>query len=501
MDVSRTVTEGIKVWLAGGGVLLALAWAWIPRRAAVGLLGALVLVAGVNYARFGPKTLLERVDAYDLVHYYLNAKYFDELGYYDLYPACILADVENGGPYHGEPRSYMAQDAAGHALRPLGHAIARGREVKEAAFTPERWSAFTADFLYLSREVEGIDEKMWRQLIQDHGYNGTTVWTTIARPIASAVPVQYVKALGWIDVGLLAVGLGAIGWAYGGVPALWAALFLFVTYSARWPTYSWAFLRYDYVAALMVGLALMRKGRTFWAGVVTGYAATLRLFPAMWLYGPGARGFAGLAGRVVHRHLLVFLGGFLLAVAALQGLALVSLGVEPARVHLENMEDHNRAEQLSSRRIGLALALPYRGGLLPKNLPKETKELIDHQKPLRFALGGLVLLVLGWGLRKGDDDEAYAYGFLPFFLLTTASYYYYVVRVPLIAMHAARLGERGKARHVAGLAMLLALEVFSNWAETRYPEHRVFLVGTLAWGLFAYAVTMALWTVRDSYRR
>jgi hypothetical protein len=217
----------------------------------------------------------------------------------------------------------------------------------------------------------------------------------------------------------------------------------------------------------------------------------------MWLYGPGAKGFAGLAERKVHRSLLVMLGGFLVGVAVLQGAAFVDLGVDAARLHLENMEDHNSSEQLSSRRIGLALALPYQGGLLPKSLPKETKVLIEHQKPLRYGIAAVMMLVLGWGLRRARDDEAYAFGFLPFFLLTTASYYYYVARLTLVVLHA---GEPTKPKHAVGLAMLFGLELFSNWAETRYPSHRVFLIGTLAWGLALYGAVMALWYLWDGRR-
>jgi hypothetical protein len=261
----------------------------------------------------------------------------------------------------------------------------------------------------------------------------------------------------------------------------------------RWPTITWAFLRYDYVAGMLVALALVKKGRYFLAGVLTGYAATLRFFPAMWLYGPGAKGLASLP-KVVHRQLLVLLAGFVIGAGALQGLAAATLGAEVVKVHLENMEDHNSSEQLSSRRIGLALALPYRGEILPKNIEKARKALIEDQKPIRFAIAGAVMLLLGWALRKVDDDEAYAYGFVPFFLLTTASYYYYVARVTLVAMHASRLD---RPKHAVGLAWLVGLELWTNWAETTWPDHRVFLIGSLAWGLCGYVALITGWTLLE----
>lgn len=506
--ISRTASEQWKVWLAAVAIGLVLVWRWLPRKVAMGALVVLTLVSGLNYARWGSRTLFERVDTYDLIHYYLNAKYFDELGYFDLYPACILADRENNGPYYQESahQLYMAQDASGHHLEPVEHALRRGAAVKAEKFTPETWAAFSHDFLYLQRALPGLNGEMWRQLIQDHGYNGTLVWALEATPLVQ-VPVQWVKYLGWVDVGLLGVGVGAVAWAFGSGPALWVVFFFCLTYSTRWPTITWALLRYDYVTALLLGVSLLKRGKPLWAGVMTGWAATLRLFPAMWLYGPGMKGLFGLLSRKVHRSLLVLAGGFLLGAAVLQGVAIGVFGAEPAKVHLENMEDHNSSMNLSSRRIGLALALPFELDpdvkAHPKSLPKSTKEVIERQKPLRFALAGAIMLLLGWGLQKMPDEEGYAYGFLPFFLLTTASYYYYVARVTLIVVHAAGASAPGPSRnrHTAALAWLIGLELFSNWCETTYKEQRVYLIGWLAWGLLVYAAGLAIWTAVDAWRQ
>ena len=331
MDVSREFTEIVKIWLAGGAMLLALLWVWIPKRVAQNALVALTLVAGANYARWGPDSSTWRVDAYDVLHYYINAKYFDELGYYDLYPAIILADVENGGPFFkGQGDKYMAQDAAGHAIQPISHGVARGRVVKQG-FAPERWQQFTHDVLYLQREVGcrvklpngactvELNDELWRQMLQDHGFNGTTAWTVLAEPIAQVVPVEGIKWLGYIDVVLLAAGLALVAWAYGGTAAAFTAIWFLVGYTQRWPYLSWVFLRYDWVFALMAAAALLRKGQPLLAGVFAGWSATLRMFPAMWMWGPLAKGLAGLSKRHVSRPLLVLAGGFLLGVGAVEG--------------------------------------------------------------------------------------------------------------------------------------------------------------------------------------
>lgn len=495
LGYSRDVSEIYKIWILVPAILLALGWRRLHPRLALGALLILTLVAGVNYSRLSKKLLVERVDTYDLIHYYLNSKYFDELGYYDLYPAVIKVDMENGGPYFRSEGIFLDQDERGVHLEPISVALTKG-EITKQRFTPERWAEFSHDFLHLQRKMKGLDEETWNQMVTDHGFNGTAVWTAIAKPIASVVPVEQVKWLGYIDIVLLGVAVGCVGWAYGSVPALWCLFFLFSSYSTRWPTLSWAFLRYDYVAALMIAMSLLRRGKILWAGVFTGYAATLRMFPAMWLYGPGAIGFSNLVQRKIYRAGLVFLMGFMLGIGVLQTIGTLSIGADNVVVHFENMEDHNKSENISSRRIGLALALVYDGKLLPKIITQGHKMIMDEQKPLRFAIAVVSMALLGWGLRKRRIDEAYAFGFLPFFLLTTASYYYYVTRITLFILHAAGLEQR---RHRVGLALLLSLDLFSNWAESLYPKYRFFLIGYLAYGLFGYTLLMALWYAIGSY--
>ena len=199
-NVSRAASEGYKVWIAAGGVGLALIWGLLPRRIATWTLAGLVLVSTLNYGRWGPRLVAEHVDTYDLIHYYLNAKYFDELGYYDLYPAIVLADYEDDGfDYPRQGNKYMAQDPHGHFFADIPHALDRGREVKSEAFTPERWAAFSYDLAYL-QDLPGMNDKLWRQMLQDHGYNGTPVWTVLARPLAELTPVEQIKHLSQLDL-------------------------------------------------------------------------------------------------------------------------------------------------------------------------------------------------------------------------------------------------------------------------------------------------------------
>ncbi len=496
---TRDRSESFKVWILGAGILLvALRWAWHrwvePRAGARALwsgrglsflLLALCITGTANYGRFGTYVVRDRVDVYDLIHYYLNARYFDELGYYDLYPACILADLENGGPwFRPNPPTFLDQDERGYEVKPISEAIDRGREVK-AQFTPEAWAAFSHDFLLLQRETYGLTKDYWWQLVNDHGFNGSPAWVGYASPIARLVPVESVKLLGYLDLVLLLGAVGAAWWAFGGWSAGFVLLFLVTTYSTRWPTVTWAFLRYDYAVGLILGAALVRKGRGFLAGLCTAHAAAMRIFPLLWGFGPGVQGFWKLVRhRRIDRFALLFLAGFVTWLVVLEANFAIRYGTHSIASYWSDMATHMEPANLSSRREGLAIALAFRGEV-DAGWSEARIDRVDRQEPVRMAVAALILLPLAWALRRADRAEAYALGFIPYFALTTASYYYYVVRAPLVAVYG---GNLRSGRHAVALAFLLAVDLFSNVAEQHLGGNRIFVIGWLGWSLLAFCI-------------
>ena len=506
IKINRDFTERVKVWILAGAILLVVVrWAWLrwlePRAGSFAPVGrrylgvamlALCMAGVLNYGRFGTHVIGERIDTYDMIHYYLGSRYFDELGYFDLYPACILADRENGGPhFRPDPETYQAQDENGYSILPFQQAITKGAEVK-ARFSPERWQAFSHDFITLQREYYGLTLKYWWQMVNDHGFNGTPAWAAYASPLASVVPVEHVKWLGYLDLGLLLAGIGATLWAFGPWTAGFLLLFLTTTYSTRWPTVTWAFLRYDYVTGLILATAFIHKGRPLLAGVFTAHAAAMRLFPLTWLFGPGVQGvWQLLRHRRWSRFWLLLAAGFALWMVLLQGDVLLRWGPSPITTHWKGMSDHVKPENLSSRREGLAIALAYRGeqndGWSLKRIDR-----VAQQEPLRKGVALLLLLALAGALRNTNRTEAYALGFIPFFALSTASYYYLVVRAPLIMIHAA---DARKTRNMVALVLLLAIDLFCNYAQQHLGGNRIFIIGWMGWLLLAYCLGMiaVLW--------
>ncbi|MED5373066.1 MAG: hypothetical protein VX899_18755 [Myxococcota bacterium] len=542
--LSRNQTEEMKVWLAGAAaVLVLLFWAWnrwlkprqdkLAKGSRIGLLallGGLTLMSVENYARhdwtyvYGLGDVKAgRVDAYDLTHYYLNARYYDQLGYFELYPAVLLADLEEGGPHFRMPPTVQFQtEEQGYYFVEYG-AFARDKAEHErirALFdSPEQWEQFKHDFVYLQRNVVGFTQSTWEQMVWDHGFNGAPTWVMIAKPMAQAVPVEWVKLLGYTDLAWLLVAVGFVAWAYGFEAAAWLLLFLMTTYSMRWPTLTWAFGRYDYVSLLIIATALLKKLKHGWAGAATALSTAFRVFPAVWLFGPAVKGAIELGewawdkARKVSSPRpfpmpLLKLGGLFFAVhLALWGGVVATFGsAQPIEKHFENLFEHTTEENLSSMRQGFAIGaafLPEEMGqsltYVTQGRPKPSfnnrmnagrRTRIAMQKSWRQPVAILLVLLLGLGLRRKDDDEAFAFGVVPFFLMATASYYYYVIRGTLVAMHA---GDLSKGRNAVGLAGLFALESAINWVQQNHSHWRVVHIGWMAWGLMLYTGVMILW--------
>ena len=266
------------------------------------------------------------VHAHDSFHYYVGAKYFPELSYTRLYRCAAEADLAAGV---GPP-----------AERRLLRDLATNRQVRAAAaladpagcrahFSDARWSEFERDLAFFRAQ---LPRERWLLTQTDHGFNGTPVWLIAGHALASAVEpsARSIAALSLIDTLLLAgawaAALASFGWR--------GALAPLVFFGANaFNAFAWtggAFLRYDWLAATLASLCLLRRGRPLAAGFCLGLAALLRVFPAL-----AALGLAAAAARDCARRRSVRLApaharfalGALLALCLLVPLAAATQGV------------------------------------------------------------------------------------------------------------------------------------------------------------------------------
>jgi hypothetical protein len=253
----------------GGGLALS------PGRylAALATLAAASLTVYLNFFSFhGERTW---VHLHDVAHYYLGSKYFDELGYENLYTAMLRAEAEL---YAGRYSTTEARDLLTNDLAPIHLLLVRSNEVK-AAFTPQRWEDWKRD-VALFREWLG---PQFGKVYADHGFNPTPLWPLLGGRLARLMPAGSrtgVLLLTLLDPLLLLAAFAAVVWAFGWPAALLGVIEFCLVFGASFGWAGGAFLRYVWFTAMVAAVCFLQRGRFAAAGALMAVAAVLRVFPA-----------------------------------------------------------------------------------------------------------------------------------------------------------------------------------------------------------------------------
>jgi hypothetical protein len=345
-DLGRRRVAGRDIPLTASGFAIGTA-RWLR------LLGALGLLAYFNFGSFHFQGIY--VHLWDTLHHYLGAKYVDELGYDGLYECIVVADAED---------LQLGPDAAQRVLTDLrtngtttAAEVAAHPERCRARFSAARWSDFKADVAVFRARFPAPD---WRHVTEDHGFNASPVWVLVAHPLAGRGPVTATRlgALATLDPLLMLAALALVAWAFGWERASLVAVVWGTYFPARLWWTGGSFLRWDWLAALLAGLALCRRERTLAGGALLGYAALSRVFPAFALIGVGL----SLAMRLIRGRALdraaarVLLGAAIVSALLVPVSAVVRRGpVWPDFVR--NLAKHTSVP--SPNRMGLATLLAY----------------------------------------------------------------------------------------------------------------------------------------------
>jgi len=396
------------------------------------------------------------VHYYEQFHYQLGSRYFPELGYDGLYAASLAAERESFPDRIQPPRT---RDLRTNRVVPTRHLDDHAERVRER-FRPERWRAFVRDHeVFLAMNPPAQVER-WRL---DLGYNPTPAWTFAARLLNAHLPLSHrrLEWLGAVDLLLLAIAFAAVFRSYG--PAVGAAsLVIFgLGYPGRFTWVGGAYLRQDWLAAAMLALCALRRGRPAAAGLLIGYATAVRLFPALLLLGPAVAALGDLRRGEPPRWALRLAAGFAAALA-LAGVAGSLAGRGPAAWS----EFASRIElyRASGARnlIGAELPVLFGGEIARRAFGAEPQERWDLQvedvvlrRQLRWPwlalVQGLLFGLLVAAAWRATPAAAAALSLVAIFALAPAAGYYWAA-LALVPLRA-RGGSALAALLAANLAM------------------------------------------------
>jgi hypothetical protein len=445
---------------------------------------ALTLVAGLSYF-YAHRGLARRhfINTWDLYHYYLGPKYFNELGHTGLYEATVVAARQ---ARLGLKATDPIRDLNDYSGALAGRVKNDNEYVRR--FTPERWRDFRAAVVFFHVHA---GPEWFRRMILDHGYNGTPVLTLFGSPLAHLVPVGYASLsyLALLDIVLLLVGFALITRSFGWQAGLMFTILFCVSFTSRFTIVGASLLRYTWLAALTIGLALIHLRRHFAGGVFMALSCLLNVFPILFTAGIAIKGLVEVLWR---RRLCIeyrrFAVGFALTGIVLVGLSLsVGRGLDGWRSFMHQMQQH--AERLTTSRVGFQYLFVYEGEGLDgkKGVTYSSKRRkLEQLKPWLMVGTGLMLLLCAVVACQLDDARAcILFGIVAIFLLFSLVQYYWAMMHLLMLLWRADANGRPAARgETLGQLLLFVMTgtVFLTWWGTR---HIGFVNNTVMSGLLA----------------
>ena len=368
------------------------------------------------------------VHDHDVAHYYLGAKYLPELSYSGLYAALLAAEAEDTGVVSVA----VARDLRSNRLLAADTVLAGGPAVR-ARFAEHRWHEFRRDAAAF-RQVLG---NRYPHVLVDHGFNGTPLWALVGGALTRLVPAHsapHVLALCLLDPLLLAAALVAVAGVFRVRVALLAAILFWTVFGAGFGWTGGAFLRYFWLAAVLVACCCLHRRQHGAAGVLFALATMLRLVPAVFVLGIAAKvawarlGRGAGGRRSPERGHVRFLASF---AASCAGLFLITRLLPGGFFHwwsfAENLRLHLGTE--ASNNVGLERVLAWPLAQLLPAWQGEVAAALDvvHAAAVMLTMTAVVLLA-----RRRDDLEATALGGLVLFATFSMAAYDYVFLLVLV---------------------------------------------------------------------
>lgn len=422
----------------------------------------LIFAALLGYIVFSPKGLAhDQFNVWSWFHYWTNARYYQELGYKDIYTEAWIAQKETDGPM-GKVR--RARDLDTYRSRHFPREVPQ----RSAAWSDERWESFKADL----QSLEDLEDR-WVGIFLDRGFNGSPAWVSVAHYIDRIVDMRsplgrwFGRALDPLLVLAMAALLLATTTPLRGLLVLVVFLWLPTT-TARFPG---SLLQYDVFALLVVAWCLLQRKRLGAAGLCLGVATALRVFPALFIAALLAR---AVVDRIDGRPPAAW-GRFAAGagIGLVLGIALGCLGPRgPASwsEFADNTATHQQFHRFGDGRVGLEhlFTIPA-GAETPPSMSVRVSTLANNRGVFRASQVALLLL-LALAARRRNVSDTFILACMALFVVTVASRYYWAILAlwPLLGV-----ARRDTRLLVAG-SLVAGVPIAACWIVTGLGAEKLF---------------------------
>ncbi len=412
----------------------------------------------------------EQVAEWGVFHYYLGGKYFSELGYHDLYEQAVIADWDEGnGPNRFELVPTIRDLQTYKTIRT---SVVRERP-RAAYWSDARWEEFKADVAWFGPQA---GKKRWKKIIGDRGYNPPPSYVLVAGTFVNLFSIRHPVSqtiLINLDMLLLLLAMAFSIRAYGYLRSILVLTTFLLWYGNVNRVFGQIWIL-DWFAACWMAASAWKMKRHGLSGGLIAYAACMRVFPAVLLFGPLVAGLTTVAREgKIPRRLWRFVG-----VAAVVGLVLAAgstlrYGTGSWKAFFDNIAEHNENHVTGTRRFGLKhmFILDWSRGLKTDAKKVKSKRNLRRNKDLHKTATLLFLVLIVGAMAVRDEHDALLLGAGLFFIGTVASRYYGALMVLLLLIGCGRAppgraheGERPRRRRIFDALMIMLI-----WAVYAAP--------------------------------
>jgi hypothetical protein len=369
------------------------------------------------------------IQSWNVYHYYLGSKYFDELGYFDIYRYTLANDEKAGNrlafvPKFRDLHTYRVVD------RQRGlHGIDENR------FSEERRQSFVTDLYAI---LDFVREGVFRNMIRDRGYNPSPFGNFVYSTLSSLLPIdiQATRSLLCIlDWLVLIPTFFLVAKTFGWINSLFL-LNAFFLYFGIGNNHFGAFLRFDWFCAAVAAICFYKRQNYGLAGVLLAYATMTRIFPVFLLTGPALKlAYGFFKNRSLDRKLMGMFVAFTIACTAFTLIGSTNdRGLSSWVDFYEKITVHSENHLHGMRRIGLKHAFTYDlSDFGPTRERVATRDNFENQRYIYYFCAAAVLsLLLVVLMRRFRKKELIALGLYVVFIIGVVSRYYWVLWFALL---------------------------------------------------------------------
>lgn len=419
------------------------------------------VIAAINYF-YSSRAEPSYIHRWDMFHTIMGVKYFEELGYKNLYECAVAFDSESHNYYEEVEK-----------IRDLStlRFVSVEEVIKDhnfnGIFTPERRKEFIDDLAVFNSITS---KNYWKRLLRDKGYNGSPFYSFIISFFVKTFPLTTTTLLlfSFIDIILIILAFFILSKVIGINNTLIAFIFFCVNFPNRYEHMGGSLLRFDYIVYLIISISLLYRKKYGFAAVFMALSTMIRIFPAIFAIGLIVKGILiFIEKREIDSDIYKFFKVYSISIILLFLLSFdFGRGFENWLLFKNNMEVHT--ESSAGYRIGFKHIFMYSGDITRDDefIPYSAKgKQFDNLRVYYYlSLSFILLMLLAVMYKQSNVNAMLLFGLLLFNLLFVSTRYYYSVLVLFFLFD----GSKTWLRHGAFLFWITAI-TYAVYFYNDYP--------------------------------